>query len=430
MVAQPTFLLDDTIRGVPPGHPPLPPEGVATLGWHPTDGRMALPLLSLDLAAFAANAAAMMAVVRHYGIAIAPHAKTSMCPPLMADLLDAGAWGTSVADIRQASVMLRSGLRRIVVANEIGGPAAARRLAALLANHPDAETYVFVDSPDAVDALDLLWRTEPGLPCLHLLIEVTCGRGGVRTVDEVDALAARITASSRLCLAGVAAYEGTANRPDPAETGRALDALFDLTAAALSRVRRHAGPDAPLILTAGGSSLFDHVIASCLPIATADGNTTVLLRSGSCFYGDHGTHLARLEAVVARGLLADVLSPERGNPFKPALRLWAEILSHAEPGLAICGLGLRDTSHDQGSPIPLHLWRAGMPVRSLPDSARVTKLNDQHAFLSVAPDIGVQVGDIVEFGIVHPCTCFDKHQVIWCLGGNGLISAVHRTHFG
>ena len=37
--------------------------------------------------------------------------------------------------------------------------------------------------------------------------------------------------------------------------------------------------------------------------------------------------------------------------FRPALRLWAEVLSVQSPELVICGVGLRDVSHDQGLPV-------------------------------------------------------------------------------
>ena len=71
-------LIDERIRGFPPGHAPLPLDKIGGQGWKPYDGAMALPLISLDQAAFAGNVALMMGYVRDQGIAIAPHAKTPM----------------------------------------------------------------------------------------------------------------------------------------------------------------------------------------------------------------------------------------------------------------------------------------------------------------------------------------------------------------
>jgi D-serine deaminase-like pyridoxal phosphate-dependent protein len=42
-------------------------------------------------------------------------------------------------------------------------------------------------------------------------------------------------------------------------------------------------------------------------------------------------------------------------------------------------------------------------------NARVTALNDQHAYLRGAD---VEVGDIVRLGLSHPCTAFDKWTLI------------------
>jgi D-serine dehydratase len=35
-------------------------------------------------------------------------------------------------------------------------------------------------------------------------------------------------------------------------------------------------------------------------------------------------------------------------------------------------------------------------------------LDDQHAYLDVPPESPLQVGDLIAFGISHPCTTFDK----------------------
>ncbi|HEY9270023.1 MAG TPA: amino acid deaminase, partial [Achromobacter sp.] len=47
--------LDDTYRGIPPGEPAVALRAVAARGWQPRSGNMALPVLTLDEAAFAHN---------------------------------------------------------------------------------------------------------------------------------------------------------------------------------------------------------------------------------------------------------------------------------------------------------------------------------------------------------------------------------------
>ena len=178
MTASDNPLIDDRIRGFPPGHTPLPLDKIGGQGWKPYDGAMALPLISLDRQAFAGNVELMMAYVKSHGVEIAPHAKTPMSAALSASLLAAGAWGTTVADIRQAAVLLKAGQRRLILANEIGGPAAALRLAALLGAYPDAQMHVFVDSIGLAGALAAAWQARGDLPPLGLMVELGAGRAG------------------------------------------------------------------------------------------------------------------------------------------------------------------------------------------------------------------------------------------------------------
>jgi D-serine deaminase-like pyridoxal phosphate-dependent protein len=86
--------------------------------------------------------------------------------------------------------------------------------------------------------------------------------------------------------------------------------------------------------------------------------------------------------------------------------------------LAVLTMGRRDVSFDQDLPVPL----------GLADSV-VTKLNDQHAYLRLEGDDSVEVGDWVGFGISHPCTVFDKWQLIPELDANDLVVGLIRTYF-
>src|ERR1700733_8567557 len=104
------LVLDDRIRGVPPGTANLPIADVAKQNWRPADGGMSLPVLTLDEAAFANNRELMLRYVSEQSVDIAPHAKTPMSPDLTASLIEAGAWGATVADIRQAAVLLHAGV--------------------------------------------------------------------------------------------------------------------------------------------------------------------------------------------------------------------------------------------------------------------------------------------------------------------------------
>ncbi|MDB5552625.1 MAG: alanine racemase protein [Rhizobium sp.] len=425
-----TGWIDDRWRGFPTGYAPLPIAQTGDRGWRPQDGRMALPLISLDLAAFEINTEAVMRHLSTEGALIAPHAKTPMSVAIARRLQEAGAWGATVADARQASVMLEGGLSRLILANQVGGAGGARRLASLLWHHPLAEVHVFVDSIEGVDALAAAWKSESkrgkGMPPMGLMVELGAGRAGIRddqtAIDLVEHIGT-LPPELGLRLSGLAGYEGAATVADPVESERRVDALMLRMADLHGAVRSRLGPGAPLILTAGGSLWFDRVLARLGSVASSDGRTRLILRSGALFFSDHGVYKRGLAAMESRGvgLAARIM---------PALRLWAEVLSVPETNLVIAGIGMRDAASDQGVPMPLKIWRDGQDLGEA-DHLFIEKFNDQHAFIRMnAAGLRPAVGDVIEFGLSHPCTNLDRHRLIWGLDPDHRVRCALSTSFG
>jgi D-serine dehydratase len=95
-------------------------------------------------------------------------------------------------------------------------------------------------------------------------------------------------------------------------------------------------------------------------------------------------------------------------------------------------MGKRDVSHDIDLPKPLAFYRDGqaLDVDLEHDKFSITQLNDQHAFLhSTGQAPALRPGDIVEFGISHPCTCIDKWRLILGVREGRVVSA-YKTYFG
>jgi D-serine deaminase-like pyridoxal phosphate-dependent protein len=371
------------------------------------------PLLTLRDSALRNNLATMAAYCARAGVALAPHGKTAMSPELAALQLAHGAWGITVASIGQLQAYRAFGFPRLLLANELTDTAGIAWLAAELAADPGFEAYCYVDSLDGVAILDHTLRRHPAGRPLPVLVEIghDGGRTGCRTDEQALAVAKTAQATGTLTVAGVAGYEGTL---PPGGQGvaafcRRLRALADALGDALGDVLADAGR--PCIVTAGGSAYFDVVTREL----TAGGSTPVqvILRSGAYLTYDHGFY----------GTVSPAGRGAPGAPvLRPALEVWAQVLSRPEPGLAVLGAGRRDVGFDKGLPVPLRVLGRAEPVAGW----AVTELYDQHAYLRLDAGAELGPGDVVGLGISHPCTTLDKWRVLAVLNDDDLmIDAVH-----
>jgi D-serine deaminase-like pyridoxal phosphate-dependent protein len=399
--------------------PPLVAERLRALRERPaepTDKGFGYPVLTLRESALAGNLAAMAAYCAGAGVELAPHGKTAMSPELAARQLASGAWGITVATIGQLRMYRAFGFPRLLLANELVDEQGIAWLAAELAADPGFAAYCYVDSTDGVAILDRVLTAHPAGRRLPVLVEIGLGRTGCRTDDQALTVAKAVAATSTLTVAGVAGYEGTIGAP----RAQALD-----TAASFCRrlanlagtVAEVAGVTGEFIATAGGSVYFD-VVARELTAAgsgSPDG-MTVVLRSGGYLFHDHGIYQASTPA--ARGVA--------GAPvLRPALELWAQVVSRPEPELALLSAGRRDVGFDAGLPVPLRARRRDGEAARLAD-AKVTGLNDQHAYLRLDPGTALAPGDVVCLGISHPCTTLDKWRLIAVLDDeDNVIDTVH-----
>lgn len=363
----------------------------------PTLSDLATPLLTVDQTAVASNTEVMAAWAAEHGLLLAPHGKTSMAPALWQRLLDAGAWGLTLATPWQVQVGRRAGVRRILLANELIDPIGIAWLCGELGRDPGFEFLCWADSPDAVRLLADAVRAAGPQRRVDVLVEIggTGGRTGARTIEDARRVAAAIEGSDVLRLAGVGGYEGAlAHDRSPASLALVreyLERMRDLARELTPRIGR-------AVISAGGSAFFD-LVAEVLGPET--GTTTVILRSGAYQLHDSGFYAA----------VSPFGRTGTDRLLKPALSLWSRVLSRPEPDLAILDAGRRDAPFDEGLPVPeLVRGRGDAPV----DGATVMRLNDQHAFLHLDParHADLVVGEVVRLGISHPCTALDKWRLL------------------
>jgi len=386
------------------------------------DGFLA-PLLVLDGPALEHNLATMASWCAERGLALAPHGKTTMAPQLFARQLEHGAWGMTTANASQLRVYRAFGVSRIVLANQLVDSAGLRWVAGELDRDPDFELFCWVDSVRGVALMDEALRAAGATRPLDVLVELGAagGRTGARDLPTAFDVADAVAASPVLRLAGVGGYEGavahSASADDLSVVDSYLTRLREL-AVELAKGGYFKGLD-QVVVTAGGSSYFD-LVAEMLTEPWPDGLPVLpVLRSGAYITHDDGFY-RRISPLGAHARLS-------APPFKSALRAWAQVTSRPSADLALLTVGKRDVPYDIDLPEPA-LIRTAAGVASL-NGCKVTELNDQHGFLSVA-GTEVEVGDWIGLNLSHPCTTFDKWQLIPVVGADGeTVVDLIRTFF-
>jgi D-serine deaminase-like pyridoxal phosphate-dependent protein len=381
-------------------------------------GGFTTPLLTLSEESVEHNLALLEDWSARHGLAFAPHGKTSMAPQLFSRQLARGAWGITAAVPSQVRVYRAFGVPRIFLANELVDPAALAWVAAELDADPGFTFITYADSVRGVALMDEALRAAGARRRLDVVVELGCdeGRTGVRDEATADEVADAVARTDTLRLVGVAGYEGELKEKTPRAVTAWLERLV-LLGRRFDGAGRFAGTG-EIVLSAGGSAWFDAVGEVFKPVTGFSKPLLKLLRSGAYVAHDDG-HYRRVTPF--NRLPGD-------EALHPAFRLWAQVVSRPEPGLALLNAGKRDASFDLDLPEAQTVRQADGTVRPA-RGLRVTALADQHTFLHVAEGARLEVGDWVGFGLSHPCTVFDKWQLIPLVAADGTVTDYIRTYF-
>jgi D-serine dehydratase len=410
---------------------PLRQGAVGVQGWNVLRGDTSFPVAVLKASALQHNLAWMRDFCARHGATLAPHGKTTMSPQLFAAQLANGAWGITLASATQVQVAHRFNVRRVLLANQLVARADIEAVLALLHEDPDFECFVLADSIEGVARLAQAVTARKLARPLPVLVELGLAgkRAGCRKPEEALAVARAIAAADGLALAGFEGYEGLLVSDDRDADLRAVRAflaeLVDLVETADGQQLFGA---LEILISAGGSSYFDLVARGFAGMDDLSRPVRPVLRSGCYLTSDHGSYqrlLAQLDTREAHTV----------EGLRPALEVWSMVQSRPEPGLAILTMGKRDASYDEALPTPLYTHRPGgdaVVPGVLPPGCTIFKMNDQHAYLSLPEgDIraSLQVGDLVGCGISHPCTTFDKWQVLLAVDDAYNVTEALNTFF-
>jgi D-serine dehydratase len=379
------------------------PEAIAALGWNLLREDLSLPVAVLQEEILEQNLRWMQRFVSAYGVALAPHGKTTMAPRLFDRQIRGGAWGITLATAHQTFAAWQHGIRRVLMANQLVGKINMSLVSRMIADE-NFEYYCLVDSADGVRQLGRFFSERGQRLRVLLEVGIAGGRTGIRNVAHLEAVLDAVSEwRQSILLSGVELYEGILD--EEAEVRSFLERAVEITKRLMAAKLFDRTPP---ILSGAGSVWFD-VVAEVFSQAAFPQPVEIVLRPGCYLTHDAGFYSQAQAKVLERNPLAREMS----KGLKPALQVWAYVQSVPEESKAIVGLGKRDASFDLGLPMPALRFRPGeaMPAPA-PGHWALTKLMDQHASMQIVPGDDVRVGDMIGFDISHPCLTFDRWRTI------------------
>ncbi|MFC9851115.1 amino acid deaminase [Streptomyces prasinus] len=408
--------VDHRFKGLPPDADGLTVGELAAQRRNLFTGGFTTPVLALSAERLEHNLKLMETYTARHGLVFAPHGKTSMAPQLFRRQIEHGAWGITLAVPHQVRVARAFGVRRVFLANELVDPAALRWISGELDADPGFRFVCYVDSVRGVELMDaaLAGSARP----VDVVVELAGGEGartGVRTEAECAAVADAVAGARGLRLVGVAGYEGEVPDADPERVRAWLRRLVAL-AADFDEAGRFAGVE-EIVVSAGGSAWFDAVADVFAEIPELSLPVLKMLRSGAYVSHDDGHY---------RELTPFNRVPEEGA-LEPAFRLWTQVVSRPSAAQAFANAGKRDAAYDLDLPFTQVVRRDGAERPA--DGISVASLSDQHAWLRIAPEADLEVGDWLGLGLSHPCTSFDKWVLIPVVEADGTVVDYIRTFF-
>jgi len=339
------------------------------------------PALCLDIEVVEANIKRMADYFRDRPVRLRPHAKTHKSPTLAHMQIAAGAIGITCAKLGEAEVMAAAGIKDLLIANQVVGPAKIVRLVNLA-----SYTEVMVAVDDAANVADLNGAAEAKGVRLRVLVEVNIGfnRCGVAPGQATLELARKVLASPGLRFEGVMAYEGHRVMIKDVEDRRQkteddLEILLDT----VELLRRNGIP--VKIISSGGTGT----------------------------YFITGTYPGITEIQVGSYITMDSqYRQEVEIDFDYGLTVSSTVMSAHDDGRTLIDAGLKAVTRDFGLPLIID-----------PPGWQIVDLSEEHGHLSRIDGPPLRPGDKVTIVPNHGCTTinlYDHYHVV----RRGILEAV------
>jgi len=335
------------------------------------------PCAVIDLDVVDKNIAHLQALCDKTKLANRPHVKTHKSPVLALRQMEAGATGVTCQKLGEAEVMVRAGIKDILIATNIIGAARSGKLAALMR---DVSLKVCADNPTS-----LKHYAEAGHAAdrpVTVIIECDTGqkRAGVATPNEAVALAKIVQHDPWLDFGGLMFYP-------PLDGWPATQEFFNTTQAGLSSLGL-----IPKIISTGGTPNLKN-------LGLLDGATEH--RSGTSIFNDR--------MMMAAGV---------ANIEDCALTIYTSVVSRAEETRGILDAGSKTFTPDTGG-----LDGFGLVLEH--PKTRIHKMSEEHGFIEIATcERKPSIGDIVRVIPNHVCVVVNMFDQLVAVRGNHIVDVI------
>jgi D-serine deaminase-like pyridoxal phosphate-dependent protein len=354
------------------------------------------PALLIDLDIFERNLQALASYMKGRPVTFRPHGKAHKSPAIGKLQLTSGARGLCAAKLGEADVLIRGGIKDVLITAEVVGRLKIERLMALLAITPDVKAVV----DNEQNAIDLSTAALASRRKLKVAIDCNVGqnRTGLGTPEEVVALAQVIARHKGLELVGLQGYGGNNQHVKGFANRRAREVQSNERVVAARHALEKAGFAVQLV-SVGGTGSYN---------IDADFPGVTEIQPGSYIFMD-----TNYNKIGGR-------DTAEFSEFGNSLSVLTTVISRATAGRAIVDAGGKALSTDEAPPEPMELTGATYGVSGdeygalrLQDPSRELKVGDQVQILPGHCDTTVNLYNVyfaVRKGIV---------EHVWPIEGRG-----------
>ena len=329
------------------------------------------PAALVDLDRLERNLARWQAECDRVGLRNRPHVKTHKCVEIARRQIELGAVGVTCQTLHEAETMVGAGIDDVLVPVNILGASKLARLARL---HERATLTVSVDDARLLPALaNAAGTTRP----LGVLVDCDTGLGrtGVATPAAAAELADVVARATGL------RFEGFITYPAPPGASAFLEEAIALAAAS--------GHETNVVSAGGTPAMWD--CGDLIPPLTE-------YRVGTYAFHDRAT------VAAGAATLDDV-----------AMTVLATVISSPAPGRAILDAGSKALTSDPGPD-------AGFGAIVEAPGAVVTRLNEEHGYLTLADDDLLALGDRVHVVPNHACVVSNLFERFVVVSGGDVVA--------